>query len=121
VRAELRSIPNERQITLVHVMIPRAGLQASEGGKCCNAGRKPPAADQAVCTAWTVLLAERWIVLCSSLNLVSNLLCSPARVLLFELQDQVLDLKGQTISVPIRPAASIGQSVSAIASYRVLV
>jgi hypothetical protein len=29
---------------------------------------------------------------------------------LLELQDQVLDLKGQTISMPIRPAAPIGQS-----------
>jgi hypothetical protein len=44
------------------------------------------------------------------LDLVPDLLSSPTRVLLLELQDQVLDLKGQTIGVPIRPAAPMGVS-----------
>src|SRR6202021_101343 len=45
------------------------------------------------------------------LDLVPDLLCSPARVLLFELQDHVLGRKRQAIGVPIRPAAPIGQAL----------
>jgi len=45
------------------------------------------------------------------LDLVPDLLRPPTRVLFLELQDQVLDLKGQSIGVPIRAAAPIGQAL----------
>src|ERR1700723_2796512 len=64
-----------------------------------------PAADQAVPIQHRMDCANGWKVdrAVQQLDLVPDLLSSPTRVLLLELQDQVLDLKGQTIGVPIRP------------------
>jgi hypothetical protein len=71
-----------------------------------------PLADQAVSIQYGMHGADGGKVdrAVQQFDLVPDLLRSPPRVLLLELQDQVLDLKGRTISVPIRPAAPIGQS-----------
>jgi hypothetical protein len=43
-------------------------------------------------------------------ELLADLRCAPAGPLALELHDQLLDLKGQLVGLPIGPAAAIGQS-----------
>jgi hypothetical protein len=57
--------------------------------------------------------ANRWglDIAMQTAKLVADLGCTPVGVLTLELNDRLLDLKGQPVGVSVRPSTAVGESV----------